>query len=104
MKSYSSLRVAHPTFFFKNYDIEIKNGTIFITYHFEIENLSKFSPTWEIPCGNDASLISEENFKAMVFNLGMAELVSYWKITCSPTVKIECGSLSPGQINWWKKL
>ena len=77
MKSYSSLRVAHPNFYYKNYEIEMKNGSIFITYHFEIENLSEFSPTWEIPCGKEAVEISDENFKTMVFNLGMAELVSY---------------------------
>lgn len=103
MKSYSSLRVAHPTFFFKNYETRIENGKILITYHFEIENLCEFSPTWEIPCSSDVE-ISDENLKAMVFNLGLAELVSYWKITCSPIVKIECGALSPKQINWWKKL
>ena len=104
MKTYSSLRVAHPTFYYKNYEIDIKNGSICITYHFEIENLAKFSPCWELPIGENAVEISDKNFQAMVFNLGLAELVSYWKITCSPKVKIECGNLSPRQINWWKKL
>lgn len=103
MKSYSSLRVAHPTFYYKNYEILIENGTISITYHFEIENLCKFSPRWEIPVVENLQ-ISDENLQAMVFNLGLAELVSYWKITCSPRVVIECGNLSPIQINWWKKL
>ena len=34
----------------------------------------------------------------MIFSLGMVELVSYWKITCSPQVVIEAGSLSEEQI------
>lgn len=104
MKTYSSLRVAHPTFYYKNYEIDVKNGSIFITYHFEIENLSTFSPCWELPLGESSVEISDENFQLMVFNLGLAELVSYWKITCSPRVVIECGNLTPKQINWWKKL
>lgn len=104
MKSYSALRAAHPTFFYKNYKTEIKNGSIFITYHFETEGLAKFSPRWEIPLGENNAEMPDENLNAMVFNLGLAELVSYWKITCSPKVVIECGSLSPGQITWWKKL
>ena len=37
-------------------------------------------------------------------SLGMVELVSYWKITCSPQVVIEAGSLSEEQILWWKDL
>ncbi len=104
MKTYSSLRVAHPTFFYKNYEISIKANEMHVTYHFEIENLSAFSPSWVFPLCDEAIDLQDENLKAMVFNLGLAELVSYWKITCSPEVVIECGSLSPIQINWWKKL
>lgn len=104
MKTYSALRVAHPTFFYKNYEISVKDNEIHITYHFEIENLSAFSPKWVFPMGGEPIDLEDVNFKTMVFNLGLAELVSYWKITCSPEVVIECGSLSPAQINWWKKL
>ncbi|MGM9552141.1 MAG: hypothetical protein ACI3XA_07800 [Clostridia bacterium] len=103
MKTYSLLREAHPTFFYKNYEI-LKNGPeLTVTYTFEISKLSTFSPSWVFPVPEDFDT-EDENFKAMVFNLGLAELVSYWKITCSPTVIIECGSLTPSQISWWKKL
>ncbi len=104
MKTYSALRVAHPTFFYKSYEIEQKNDSILITYHFEIESLAKFSPTWEFPLSSHSVEISDENFQAMVFNLGLSELISYWKITCSPQVLIECGNLTSEQIRWWKKL
>jgi hypothetical protein len=40
----------------------------------------------------------------LVFSLGMVELISYWKLTCSPYVCIEAGSLTDDQIEWWKKL
>ncbi len=104
MKTYSSLRVAHPTFYFKNYEILQNGDSIRITYHFYTENLASFSPAWVFPTEGKSIDPEDENFKAMVFNLGLAELVSYWKITCSPKVVIECGSLTPVQINWWKKL
>lgn len=104
MKTYNSLRVAHPTFYYKNYEIEQKSNEIHVTYHFEIESLAKFSPSWVFPVVENFDFSTDENFKAMVFNLGLAELISYWKITCSPKVVIECGSLSCEQVNWWKKL
>lgn len=104
MKTYSSLRVAHPTFFYKNYEATAEGGNLHVTYHFEIENLAAFSPSWVFPLGKEEINLSDANLKAMLFNLGMAELVSYWKITCSPEVRVECGYLSPAQINWWKKL
>ena len=40
----------------------------------------------------------------MIFHIGMIELISYWKSTCSPKVIIKCGYLNEEQINWWKKL
>lgn len=40
----------------------------------------------------------------MIFSLGMVELVSYWKITCSPEVIVEAGVLNDRQILWWKDL
>lgn len=104
MKTYFSLREAHPTFFFKNYEISQNSDSICVTYNFSIENLASFSPSWVFPARGKEFDLEDENFKAMVFNLGLAELVSYWKITCSPKVVIECGSLTSIQINWWKKL
>ena len=104
MKTYSALRVAHPTFYYENYEISQDEGSIRITYHFKTDNLTCFSPSWVFPVEDPSFDISDTTFQTMVFNLGLAELVSYWKITCSPTVKILCGALSPSQINWWKKL
>ncbi len=77
-----------------------------ISYEFEIKNLSKFHPTWCIPKKNNSKFNSEnkELIENMVFNLGMAELVSYWKITCSPLVTIKNIYLNDKQIEWWKKL
>ena len=40
----------------------------------------------------------------MVFHIGLIELISYWKCTCSPEVVIKCGYLNKEQIDWWKKL
>lgn len=104
MKTYSSLRVEHPTFFYNSYEVLKENDTIRVTYHFEIENLASFAPSWVFPLGKEDIDTNDENFNTMVFSLGLAELVSYWKITCSPEVVIKCGALSPVQINWWKKL
>ena len=40
----------------------------------------------------------------MAFSLGMIELISYWKLTCSHQVIVECGFLDQKQIAWWKHL
>ncbi len=104
MKTFEQLREAHPTFYYKSYEINTLSDKIELVFHFSIENLASFSPRWEIPFGETPVDNSDENFKAMVFSLGLAELVSYWKITCSPTVVIEAGTLDEEQKKWWKKL
>ena len=40
----------------------------------------------------------------LVFHIGLVELVSYFKCTCSPNVEIKAGFIDQDQINWFKKL
>lgn len=40
----------------------------------------------------------------LVFDIGMIELISYWKCACPPTVKVSCGSLTDEQTAFWRKL
>ena len=40
----------------------------------------------------------------MVFDIGMIELISYWKCACPPTVKVLCGALTDEQKAFWRKL
>lgn len=104
MKTYSELRERYRAFHYKSYEINKNSDNIELIFHFSIENLTSFSPRWVFPVGEMTVDASDANFETMVFNLGLAELVSYWKITCSPRVFIEAGSLSEKQIAWWKKL
>ena len=40
----------------------------------------------------------------MAFDIGMIELISYWKCACPPMVKVSCGSLTDEQTAFWRKL
>lgn len=106
LDNFISKRVTYPLFVYDSYSITEAEDSIFIKYNFEIEGLSKFSPTWTFPKPQDFSIekVGRDFFENLVFNLGMVELVSYWKLTCSPRVKVNCGALNKAQIKWWKKL
>lgn len=39
-----------------------------------------------------------------VFHLGLIEIPSYWKATCSPKIEIKAGKLNSEQIKWWHNL
>lgn len=104
MKTFDELRERYPLFLYHGYHIEETPDTIRFWYDFEIAQLAQFHPTWTI----DKAHISyfedtDEIIQKLVFSIGMVELSSYWKLTCSPLVEIHCADLSLAQIDWWKK-
>lgn len=103
---YNELRKTYKEFIYKSYNIEETEEKIKVTYNFEIVGLSEFTPYWEFPKKPGMGEIAKNNalFENMVFSLGMVELVSYWKISCAPLVRIQAGALDKAQITWWKEL
>ena len=105
MKDFNILRNDYKEFIYRSYNIKEDENKIKIEYCFEIPNLSIFRPTIEIEKRNINFKRTDNNFvKNLVFNIGMIELISYWKCACPKKVIIECGTLNKEQIDWFKKL
>ncbi|MCM1162202.1 MAG: hypothetical protein NC412_13400 [Roseburia sp.] len=106
MLQYEQLRKEYPLFRYKGYQLEEKEEDIQITYFFEIPGLSSFAPVWKFPkAGHKLESLKENGtFLELVFSLGMVELISYWKITCSKRVEVLAGAFSKRQMLWWKNL
>ena len=79
--------------FLSREEIEELENTLKITFNFNVPNLTEFHPTLEIKkCKID-------NFtRNLIFHVGLVELVSYWKATCSKNVIIKAGYLDEKQI------
>ncbi len=104
MKSFTELRDQYPLFSYHGYHIEETMQEIRFWYDFEIAGLSSFQPTWTIDKRYVQSWdMDDEVIQKLVFSIGMVELTSYWKITCSPLVEIHAAGLDDKQIAWWKK-
>ena len=105
MKDFNDLRNKYKEFIYKSYNIAEDDKTIRIRYKFEIPNLAVFEPKIEIEKRNINFKNTDNDFvKNIVFNIGMIELISYWKCVCPKKVIIECGSLNQDQIEWFEKL
>lgn len=103
-KTFNSLREKYPSIKYKKYDITINEQKLIITYTFEIPSLTIFNPKIEIPLKDKTISVDDTFLKNLVFHIGMVELISYFKCTCSPNITIEAGYLNEDQINWFKKL
>ncbi len=105
MRHFKNLRNEYKEFIYKSYNILEDENKIKIEYFFEIPNLSIFRPIIEIEKSDINFKSTNSDFvKNLVFNIGMIELISYWKCACPKKIIIECGDLNDEQIAWFKKL
>ena len=97
-----SLREQYKEFLYKGFRYEVTEGFYQVTFSYEIPGLSEFETVWKFP---DAGRATDETIlERLLFELGMAEAISYWKVTCAPVLRVQCGSLTEWQNKWWRKL
>jgi len=89
-------------FIYQNYNYEISEKELKISFNFLIEPDIKLNAKVFIPLTK--KLNNSENLDNLIFNLGMIELISYWKLTCENKIIINCGYLDKNQTNFFKKL
>ncbi len=99
MDKYLELRNKYDTFIYEGYNVEEKDNKTIITYDFNVPNLTHYYPTLEL----DKFELTEFT-KYLIFHIGLVELISYWKATCSKNVIIKAGYINEEQINFFKKL
>jgi len=105
MNKFEDLRNKYKEFIYEKYEIIENNNEYEIIFHFNIPNLTTFKPKIIIKKENITNKNIDKDFlEYLVFNIGLVELISYVKCTCSPNIIIKCGYLNEEQINWFKKL
>lgn len=101
MTDFESLRARHPRLVFRSYDYEVVGTSLEIAFEFRLEPDIDFHPRISIPLRSTESL---RNLDTLVFNLGMVELISYWKAACPAEIYVTCGALREEQVAWWIRL
>ena len=103
---FDALRKEFQTFTFEHQTVKRENGALSLAFDFNLDNRYRFRPTLEIPSRPffDWDSIPEEQLQALAFQIGMTELVSYWKIACPKQVAVKPFALTESQKAFWKKL
>ncbi|MCQ2327679.1 MAG: UDP-N-acetylmuramoyl-L-alanine--D-glutamate ligase [Bacteroidales bacterium] len=106
-QKFEELREKYPVFSFDRFEYSFTpEGCLNVRFFFSCNDIV-FSPTQtfnELHSKPSGCKLSNEQLDLLVFNIGMIELISYWKACASPLIKIKCGKLSEKQIYFWKKL
>ena len=103
---FDALREAFPTFTFERQTVSFKDGNLSLAFEFNLDDRYHFEPTLEIPARPffDWEAIPKEQLELLAFQIGMTELVSYWKIACPKRVVVKPFALNESQKRFWKKL
>lgn len=102
---YEALRQTYPEFVYESYEYQVQPDGLHIVFTFRIGEDICFKPAAHIPARRFLRLDQpQEVMDTLVFNIGMIELVSYWKSVCPPKVTVRCGMLSDSQKAFWKKI
>ena len=106
MEKINILRKKYPRFIYEKYFWKILGRDLNISFDFRIQPNIKFRPRVIIKNieKDRVKRIGNRVLNNLVFNLGLIEILSYWKATCSPEIKILAGPLNKEQILWWKDL
>ncbi len=101
---YRQLREQFSFFEYQSYSFKVVDGNLEASFVFNLDGKIFFKPKIYIPSREFYNLQKENEIANFVFHMGMVELVSYWKATCSSNVLITPHGLNMHQVSWWKKL
>lgn len=103
---FKTLRKKYPLFVFEKYSYAISKKNLTISFVFKIKPDIEFNPEIIIKNIDERRIkkISKKILNNLIFNLGLIEMISYWKATCSPQIHIQAGGLNVSQKKWWMDL
>ena len=98
-------RKKYEKIIYKNYSYKNEDGKFNITFEFEIPGVTTFKPTLSF----DNNIITNKNvneklLNKIIFNIGLVELISYYKCICPKIIELEAGYLNEEEQAWFKKL
>ena len=109
-EKFNQLREEFPFMEYSGYDVSIDTVGLHVKYAFNLAGKYIFHPGFSIPRKRfftnfpTSETLESPLFKNLIFQIGLIELVSYWKSACSPKVIIKGQSLSADQVAWWKNV
>ena len=104
-KKYNTYRLTFGEMVYEDYSYTIDAGGMKIEFLFRLNDKIVFRPTASIPMRPFLDFNQpKEVLDTLVFNIGMIELVSYWKSVCPKLVRVLPHCLDDDQVRFWKKI
>lgn len=98
---FDEYRAKYPDFSYLDYSWAREGAMLSMsfTYALSLTDIVTTTLSLTLPeAVTDETIRENEDF---IFRIGLIEALSYWKVYCSPTIKIMCGSLTEAEVSWW---
>lgn len=103
---FEALRGEFPSFTYEDFAYDLSAEGLKGSFRFLLGDRYAFTPSFFIP--RKPFFLPDEEIRpclsALIFHIGLIELISYWKAACPPEVFVKAGPLSATQAEWWKAL
>ncbi|MCD4737050.1 MAG: hypothetical protein K8R53_13485 [Bacteroidales bacterium] len=105
-ETFIKLRNEFSYFIFEDFDYSFKDNILVVKYNFNLAGKYRFTPklTFDFPKEHILEYYDQDFLENMLFNVGMIELISYWKSACPRKIIVKSGALNEEQIDWWMNL
>lgn len=106
MKKLKRLQKFYPEFIYESYSYTKKGDNLELLFSFLIKPKLEFNTKIIIKDINQKRFnnIEPKVLESLIFHLGLIEMLNYWKLTCSPIIKIAAGSLESEGLDFLKKI
>lgn len=103
MDKFIEFREKYKDFIYKKFSYEIKDK-LEIKYYFEIPGLIEFTPEIKIPKEVIKNELDKNYLEYLIGQIGLIELISYVKATCSKNIYIDAMYIGEEEIKFLKKI
>ncbi len=105
MKKFNELRAQNNKFVYKSYEIKEDRQNITLEFHYQLHEAARVNDFYHrLKLKKDEKMTTAFAMQNIVFHIGLAEAISYYKIAAPKDFVIECGSLNEEQKKWFSKL
>jgi len=109
-EKFHQFREGFPFLGYSGFEAKIDHDGLHVNYKFNLSDKYTFNPGFFIPKKSlfinfpTSESIRNPLFRNLLFQIGLIELISYWKAACPPKVIITGQKLSEVQVDWWKNV
>ncbi len=104
MHTFEELRAKNNTFIYREYKVEIKDGSVKLTYFFDLTLDGKTTTFIHKLTLKNNNFDFNTDMENIYFHIGLAESISYYKIAAPQDYIIRCAKINTDQIKWFQKL